>query len=129
MKYRVIFVHGMFGWGENEGINKFIPYWGATTGSIIEYLLRNSVECYSASVGPMSSAWDQACELYAQLMGTTVDYGEYHSRKFAHKRFGRTYNLLVRQLDYQIIHQELRQSNHCNQKRFQVYQHVFQCFF
>lgn len=90
-KYPVVFVHGMFGWGENEGINKFIPYWGATTGSIIEYLLRNSIECYCASVGPMSSAWDQACELYAQLMGTTVDYGEYHSRKFAHKRFGRTY--------------------------------------
>lgn len=91
IKYPVVFVHGMFGWGENEGINKFIPYWGATTGSIIEYLLRNSVECYSASVGPMSSAWDQACELYAQLMGTRVDYGKYHSRKFAHKRFGRTY--------------------------------------
>lgn len=90
-KYPVVFVHGMFGWGENEGINKFIPYWGATTGSLIEYLLRKSIECYSASVGPMSSAWDQACELYAQLMGTTVDYGEFHSNKFAHKRFGRTY--------------------------------------
>lgn len=90
-KYPVVFVHGMFGWGENESINKFIPYWGATTGSLIEYLLRNSIECYSASVGPMSSAWDQACELYAQLMGTTVDYGEFHSNKFAHKRFGRTY--------------------------------------
>ncbi len=90
-KYPVVFVHGMFGWGDNEGINKKAPYWGGTTGSLTEYLSGNGVECYSASVGPMSSAWDQACELYAQLMGTRIDYGEHHSRVYGHKRFGRTY--------------------------------------
>lgn len=91
-EYPLVFVHGMFGWGQNEGINKKAPYWGATTGSITDYLSDGGVECYAASVGPMSSAWDQACELYAQLTGTTVDYGEAHSRKYGHKRFGRTYN-------------------------------------
>ncbi len=91
-EYPIIFVHGMFGWGQNEGVNKKAPYWGATTGSITEYLAADGIECYAASVGPMSSAWDQACELYAQLTGTRVDYGEAHSKKHGHKRYGRSYD-------------------------------------
>lgn len=90
-EYPIVFVHGMFGWGQNEGINRKAPYWGATTGSITEYLSGEGVECYAASVGPMSSAWDQACELYAQLTGTRVDYGEAHSKEHGHKRYGRKY--------------------------------------
>ena len=91
-KYPIVFVHGMFGWGENEGINKKMPYWGASTGSITEYLRQFGYECYAASVGPISSAWDQACELYAQLTGTQVDYGKVHSEKSGHRQFGRTYS-------------------------------------
>ncbi len=90
-KYPVVFVHGMYGWGDNEGINKKAPYWGATTGSLTDRLREYGCECYCGSVGPMSPAWDQACELYAQLTGTRVDYGVAHSRKFGHERFGRTY--------------------------------------
>lgn len=90
-KYPLIFVHGMFGWGENEGINKKAPYWGATTGSLTEYLSGEGIESYAASTGPMSSAWDQACELYAQLRGTRVDYGENHSKIYGHRRYGRIY--------------------------------------
>lgn len=90
--YPIVFVHGMFGWGQNEGINKKAPYWGATAGSITDCLMNEGIECYAASVGPMSSAWDQACELYAQLTGTRVDYGEAHSKKHNHKRYGRTYD-------------------------------------
>ncbi len=92
LSYPVVFVHGMFGWGQNEGINKKAPYWGATSGSITDYLSADGTECYAASVGPMSSAWDQACELFAQLTGTRVDYGEAHSKKHGHKRFGRKYD-------------------------------------
>lgn len=91
LSYPIIFVHGMFGWGQNEGINKKAPYWGATSGSITDFLSDGGIECYAASVGPMSSAWDQACELYAQLTGTRVDYGEAHSKKHGHKRYGRIY--------------------------------------
>lgn len=86
-----IFVHGLNGWGGAEDINGIIPYWGATTGDLMSYLQGEGYECYSASVGPLSSAWDRACELYAQLLGTTVDYGEAHSKKYNHDRFGRTY--------------------------------------
>lgn len=90
-KYPFVFVHGMFGWGTNEGINNIIPYWGATTGSLTDYLESNGYECVAASVGPMSSSWDQACELYAQLTGTVVDYGAAHSAEHGHDRYGREY--------------------------------------
>lgn len=91
-----VFVHGLNGWGGAEDINGIIPYWGATTGDLMSYLQGEGYECYSASVGPLSSAWDRACELYAQLLGTTVDYGEAHSKKYNHDRYGRTYyNALV----------------------------------
>lgn len=90
-KYPLVFVHGMYGWGDYEGINKKAPYWGATTGSLTEYLSSKGIECCAASVGPMSSAWDQACDLYAQLTGTRVDFGEHHSRVFGHERYGRIY--------------------------------------
>lgn len=86
-----IFVHGLNGWGGAEDINGIMPYWGATTGDLIHYLQNKGYDCYSASVGPLNSAWDRACELYAQLMGVTVDYGVAHSAKFNHERFGRTY--------------------------------------
>ncbi len=86
-----IFVHGLNGWGGAEGIDGIVPYWGATTGDLMQYLQYEGYECYSASVGPLSSAWDRACELYAQIIGATVDYGEAHSKQFNHARYGRTY--------------------------------------
>ena len=89
--YPVVFVHGLFGWGCDEGIDRKLPYWGATTGSLVDYLTSEGVECYSASVGPISSAWDRACELYARLTGQTVDYGAAHAERMKHKRFGREY--------------------------------------
>ena len=88
----MIFVHGMFGWGADEGIDKKLPYWGATTGNLMEFLQESGYECYSVSVGPLSSAWDRACEMYARIMGTTVDYGKAHAEKFGHRRFGRKYD-------------------------------------
>ncbi len=87
-----VFVHGMFGWGENEKINNKAPYWGGTSGNIVNYLRNKGYEAYAASVGPISGAWYQACELYAQLTGTRVDYGEHHSAVFGQRRFGRTYD-------------------------------------
>lgn len=91
-RYPLIFVHGMFGWGSSVGIDKIAPYWGSTTGSLMKYLSAQGYECRCASVGPVSSAWDCACELYAQLTGTRVDYGAAHSKRHSHDRFGRTYH-------------------------------------
>ncbi len=89
--YTYVMVHGMGGWGESAGMNSVAPYWGSTTGSISAYLRSQGFKVVEATVGPFSSAWDRACELYAQLTGTTVDYGEAHSKEHGHSRFGRTY--------------------------------------
>ena len=91
-RFPIVFVHGLFGWGSDEGINRKLPYWGATTGDLTVYLNGLGYESYSASVGPISSAWDRACELYARLTGSTVDYGKAHSVMSNHRRFGRTYD-------------------------------------
>lgn len=89
--YPFVFVHGLGGYGEDDEMSGYAPYWGAETGNLIEYLKGEGYEVYAPSVGPISSAWDRACELYAQLTGTTVDYGEAHSKEHNHERFGRTY--------------------------------------
>ena len=51
-----IFVHGLNGWGKDEGINGILPYWGATTGNLMDYLQGKGYECCSCSVGPMNSS-------------------------------------------------------------------------
>ncbi len=89
--YPYVFVHGFLGWGDDEGINANLPYWGATACDIIKNINDAGYECYSASVGPLSSNWDRACELYAQLTGTRVDYGVAHAAEHDHARYGRTY--------------------------------------
>ena len=90
--YPFVFVHGLMGWGEYQGIDNFMPYWGTTAGNIPGYLEKQGYDVYTACVGGASSAWDRACELYAQLAGTTVDYGEAHSKEHGHSRYGRTYD-------------------------------------
>lgn len=90
-EYPCVLVHGMGGWGEGAEMNKASPYWGASSGSISAYLRTQEIEVAEATVGPFSSAWDRACELYAQMTGTRVDYGEAHSKAHNHARFGRTY--------------------------------------
>ena len=83
-----VFVHGYTGWGGYDGLNDIAPYWGLFTGDILKELNNSGYHCYAASVGPLSSAWDRACELYAQLTGTRTDYGIYHSKKYGHDRYG-----------------------------------------
>ena len=45
-------------------------------------------EVHTAAVGPISSNWDRAAELFAYIKGGQVDYGESHAAKFGHERFG-----------------------------------------
>ena len=90
-RYPYVFVHGMMGWGSYDGVEKVEPYWGVWNGDMLEDLRSQGYECYAASVGKISSNWDRACELYAQLAGTVVDYGEVHSARCGHARYGRSY--------------------------------------
>ena len=89
---KYIFVHGLSGWGSYDSQYEYFPYWGTTHGDLIRYMNENGYESYAASVDPKGSAWDRACELYAQLTGTRVDYGKAHSEKAGHERFGRDFS-------------------------------------
>ena len=86
--YTYIFVHGLSGWGSYDKQDKHMKYWGMRTGDLLGYLNSQGFNCFSASVDPHGSAWDRACELYAQLTGGVVDYGKAHSERCKHARFG-----------------------------------------
>ncbi len=89
--YKYVFVHGLSGWGSYDAAYKVMPYWGMFGGDLMKYLNDKGFECYAASVAPTGSAWDRACELYAQLTGNVVDYGKAHSEECNHERYGTDY--------------------------------------
>ena len=90
--YTYVFVHGLDGWGEYEFYYKLFPYWGVFGGDLMTYLRARGIDAHGASVSPTASAWDRACELYAQLTGTRVDYGKAHSERCHHARYGKDYS-------------------------------------
>ena len=93
--YPYIFVHGMGGWAPNNKFYAMSPYWGGGLSlndtDMIKMLNEKGIETYAPAVGPLSSAWDRACEVYAQLTGTVVDYGEAHAQAHGHARYGFNY--------------------------------------
>ena len=94
--YPYVFIPGMVGWGtEYPGYDKF-PYWGGgfTIGqydNLMDILNLAGIKAYATNPGPFNSAWDRACEVYASLTGTVVDYGKVHSEKHNHERYGFSY--------------------------------------
>ena len=90
--YDYVYVHGLSGWGSYDIQNSILPYWGMFGGDMIKNLNALGYKCHAASVDPDGSAWDRACELYAQLTGTRVDYGKAHSEKFGHARYGKDFS-------------------------------------
>lgn len=99
--YKYVWVHGLMGWGSYDFYYPLFPYWGVFNGDLMKKLNKTGFECYAASVAPTSSAWDRACELYAQLTGTVVDYGAEHSARCGHERFGEDFSgrALIKQWD------------------------------
>ena len=90
--YTYVFVHGLSGWGDYSPVNTVMPYWGMFGGNLMKYLNARGVKAVAATVAGADSAWDRACELYAQLTGTKVDYGKEHSERCHHPRFGKDYS-------------------------------------
>ncbi|UHA74891.1 esterase/lipase family protein [Paenibacillus sp. 481] len=86
--YPIVLVHGFGGWGREEMLG--FRYWGGLT-DIEQNLTDFGYTVHTAAIGPVSSSWDRACELYAQIKGGTVDYGEAHSKLHGHSRYGRTH--------------------------------------
>lgn len=89
--YTYVFCHGLSGWGSYDDRYDTMPYWGMRTGDMIETFNSAGFTAAAASVDPYGSAWDRACELYAQLTGTRVDYGVEHSKRCLHDRYGEDY--------------------------------------
>ncbi len=78
-EHPIVFVHGVLGWGPEEA--GFGRYWegahdAAPDGKKVGF----------ASVGPISSHWDRARELFYRIQGGEVDYGRRHADHFGHDR-------------------------------------------
>lgn len=93
--YPFVMFHGFAAYGEDELIHKVMPYLGAMNINIKDYYAQYDTEIYVPSLSGVSSMWDRCCEMYAHIVGGTVDYGKAHSEKYGHKRFGRTYKALI----------------------------------
>lgn len=87
-----VFCHGLNGWGQYDEKHEKSSYWGGKSGNVAEKLRDLGYDTCEASVAPQGSAWDRACELYAQIAGVRVDYGEAHSKEYRHDRFGRDFS-------------------------------------
>ncbi|KAL0586229.1 hypothetical protein ABG067_004077 [Albugo candida] len=87
--YPIVLVHGLIGW-EREVFPDY-PYWGKEHGDYAQMLAKAGHEVYVANIGPFSSNWDRACELYAAVKGGQVDYGQGHANKYMHNQLGRKY--------------------------------------
>ncbi|MGR8952487.1 MAG: esterase/lipase family protein [Gammaproteobacteria bacterium] len=79
----IVLVHGILGYGSRELLG--FSYWGQALQA------PSPVPVLEASVGPLSSHHDRACELYAQIKGLPVDYGQEHAASAGHSRFGKDY--------------------------------------
>ena len=76
--YPIVLIHGFMGWGPNElgGYH----YWGGRK-DYVKMLELDGHVVFVVSVGPVSSNWERAIEVYYQLKGGQVDYGRNHSEK------------------------------------------------
>ncbi|QNK02019.1 esterase/lipase family protein [Dyella telluris] len=87
-RYPIILVHGIFGWGRDEVLG--FKYWGGNVD--IEARLNDMhYRTQTATVGPVSSSWERAVELYHYLVGGRVDYGAAHASKYGIQRYGHTF--------------------------------------
>ena len=77
--YPIVLVHGFMGWGPEE-MGSY-NYWGGKYDMVKEFE-ENGHPIIITNVGPISSNWDRAVELYYQIKGGQVDYGKGHSDQF-----------------------------------------------
>lgn len=73
----IVLVHGLGGDPWNWGYERELKSAG--------------FDVYNTKVGKFTSAWDRACEVYAQIKGTRVDFGVCHSREAGHSQFGKDF--------------------------------------
>ena len=77
--FPIVFVHGFMGWGPEEMGD--YSYWGGKNNYIKE-LQSDGFTIFEVSVGPISSNYDRAVEVFYQIKGGQVDFGAAHSEKY-----------------------------------------------
>lgn len=97
-RYPIVLVHGFIGWGPEEMGN--YQYWGGWDDYVQQWR-DEGYDILVVSVGPVSSNWDRAVEVYTQLKGGQVDYGKAHAEEFniIQKPDGKTYTALYPEWD------------------------------
>lgn len=79
----VVLVHGFAGFGRDEMLG--YKYWGGLTDLETQLQARYPDQLIrTAVVGPFSSNWDRAVELFYRIKGGCVDYGLAHSQAHGH---------------------------------------------
>lgn len=79
----IVFVPGLFGWGPGELGG--LPYWGDALKQF------DGFNTHWVKCGPISSFHDRACEVFAHIKGTKVDYGAEHSAAEGHAQTSRDF--------------------------------------
>lgn len=81
--YPVVLVHGFLGFGPDQFKSTGFKYWGGY-GDIAGHMqvYKGPHAVHALGVGAISSNWDRAAELYAQIKGGCVDYGAIHVTKY-----------------------------------------------
>ena len=97
-QYPIVLIHGFMGWGPDEmgGYN----YWGGKE-DYAQMLRGEGHTVFTVSIGPVSSNWERAVEVYTQLKGGQVDYGKAHAKKYniIQQPKGKTYEGLYPEWD------------------------------
>ncbi len=91
--YPFVMIHGFQSWNEDAPNNAYkgMQYWGMLNGDALAGYREAGYTCVAPMLDPAGSNWHRACELYAKLTGTRVDYGKAHSEACGHERYGEDY--------------------------------------
>ena len=114
MRYPIVLIHGLYGYGHEDEVKNsdLLPYWGYKGNNLIEHLQSEGYEVHYPSLGPYNSAWDRACILWAYLFGGRVDYGEIHSKRYHHERYGKEYPGVLKDLGKNDKHAKIELFGH-----------------
>ena len=77
--FPIVLIHGFMAWGPDE--MGYYNYWGGKD-DFVSLLEDQGHVVFELSVGPVSSNWERAIEVYYQLKGGQIDYGKRHSNKY-----------------------------------------------
>lgn len=110
--YPCVFVHGLMGYGEQDFMDVVFPNWGLFNHTFFKHLKEEGIETYHPSLGPINSAWDRVCILWAYLFGGRVDYGKVHSEKYGHARYGKEYPGVLKDLGQTEAHKKMNLIGH-----------------